>query len=71
MKCPLCQSEYFYIKDPEDEYTYFKFKCSEGEIQFDSEVDASEVPDIRDESETYCINCAWHGQFDVLKNSPS
>lgn len=71
MKCPLCQSEYFYIKDPEDEYNYFKFKCTKGEIQFDSEVDASEVPAIRDESETYCTNCAWHGQFDVLKKLPS
>ena len=69
MKCPLCQSEYFYIKDPEDEYNYFKFKCVEDEIQFDSEVDVSEVPDVRDESEAYCINCAWHGQFDVLKKS--
>ena len=69
MKCPMCQSEFFYIKDPEDEYNYFKFKCIEGDIQFDSEVDLSEVPEVRDESETYCINCAWHGQFDVLKKS--
>ena len=70
MKCPMCQSEYFYIKDPEDEYNYFKFKCTEGAIQFDSEVEVSEVPGVRDESETYCTNCAWHGRFEVLKNSP-
>ena len=71
MKCPMCRSEFFYIKDPEDEYNYFKFKCTDGDIQFDSEVDVSEVPEVHDASETYCINCAWHGQFDVLKKSKS
>ena len=63
----MCRSEHFYIKDPEDEYNYFKFSCSEGEIRFEDEVEASEVPEVRDETETYCIQCAWHGNFDVLK----
>ena len=67
MKCPMCRSEHFYIKDPDDEYNYFKFSCSEGEIKFEDEVEASEVPEVQDETETYCIQCAWHGNFDVLK----
>jgi hypothetical protein len=69
MKCPLCQSETFFVKDPEDEYNYFKFTCSDGEIRFDSEVDASEVPEVHDKTEAYCINCAWHGRFDTLKKT--
>ena len=67
MKCPMCQCEHFYVKDPEDEYNYFKFKCQEGNIEFEEEVSAEEVPEVRDETETYCIQCAWHGKFDVLK----
>ena len=63
----MCRSEHFYIKDPEDEYNYFKFSCTEGEISFEDEVDATEVPEVHDETETYCIQCAWHGNFDVLK----
>lgn len=71
MKCPLCRSEHFYIKDPDDEYNYFKFNCTDGEISFDSEVDVSEVPQVRDETEAYCIQCAWHGKFEALKKSDS
>ena len=67
MKCPMCRSEHFYVKDPEDEYNYYKFDCADGEIHFDAEVDASEVPEVRDETETYCGQCAWHGNFDGLK----
>ena len=67
MKCPMCQCEHFYVKDPDDEYNYFKFKCDGGEIQFEEEIGAEAVPVVRDETETYCIQCAWHGKFDVLK----
>jgi hypothetical protein len=63
----MCRSEHFYIKDPDDEYNYFKFSCAESEIKFEDEVEASEVPEVQDETETYCIQCAWHGNFDVLK----
>jgi hypothetical protein len=34
-------------------------------------VDVSEVPEVRDETEAYCIQCAWHGKFEVLKKSGS
>jgi hypothetical protein len=51
MKCPLCQSETFFVKDSEDEYTYYEFTCSGGDIRFDSEVDAAEVPEVHDETE--------------------
>jgi hypothetical protein len=63
----MCRSEHFYVKDPEDEYSYYKFNCADGEIHFEAEVDAAEVPEVQDETETYCIQCAWHGNFDVLK----
>ena len=63
MKCPLCQSETFFVKDPEDDYTAFTFTCSDGEIRFDSEVDVSEVPQVHDKTEAYCINCALARSF--------
>ena len=43
-KCPLCGSQRFYIKDAEDEFELYEFDLKEGEIAFDSEVSASELP---------------------------
>ena len=70
MKCPKCRCETFFVKDPDDEYNYFQFSCVDGEIEFASEVDASEVPEVHSETEAYCVQCAWHGRFDVL-NKPA
>ena len=66
-KCPLCGSQRFYVKDAEDEFELYEFDLKEGEIAFDSEVSASELPAITDETETYCDKCAWHGKIDTLK----
>ncbi|MFZ0610721.1 MAG: hypothetical protein WAM73_00640 [Desulfobacterales bacterium] len=67
MKCPICQSVSFFVKDPYDEYSPFKFKCHDDEIRFDTEVDAEEVPEVHDNTEAFCDKCAWHGRFDALK----
>jgi hypothetical protein len=64
----MCQCEHFYVKDPEDEYNFYKFSCRDGDIRFEEAVDAAEVPKVHNETETYCIQCAWHGKFDALKS---
>ncbi len=67
MKCPLCRSQHFYVKDSEDAYEIYPFNCSEGPICFDPDVDPSGIPPIDDETETYCNQCAWHGKYQELK----
>ena len=67
MKCPLCRSTHFYIKDPEDAYEIYPFNCSEGSICFDPGIDPSSVPAIDDETQTFCNQCAWHGKYQELK----
>lgn len=63
MKCPLCRSQHFYVKDPEDAYEMFPFNYSEGSICFDPDVDPTRTPTIDDGTETFCNQCAWHGKI--------
>jgi hypothetical protein len=67
MKCPLCRSAHFYVKDPEDAYEMYTFNCGDGSICFDPDVDPSLAPTIGAETETFCNQCAWHGKFQELK----
>ncbi len=66
MKCPTCSCENFFIKDADDEYEIYEFSCSEGKIKFDAGLDKQEVPEITNETETYCNKCAWHGKLDTI-----
>ena len=66
-KCPLCGSQRFYVKDPEDEYEIYEFDLNEGEVLFDPETNEEEPPAIVEETETYCNTCAWHDKFKALK----
>jgi len=62
MACPLCGCDRFYVKNPEDEYETFEFDLKNGEVHFTSEEAQSDCPEIREDTETYCDNCAWHGK---------
>jgi hypothetical protein len=64
--CPLCGSNEFYVKNPEDHYEIYEFQCRNGEILFDSDLDESEFPAIRRDTETYCNCCTWHDKFQEL-----
>ena len=67
-KCPTCGCKTFYIKNPEDEYEVYVFTCDDGEVCFDAEISETETPpQIEDETETYCNNCAWHDSFKKIK----
>ncbi len=66
-KCPLCGSLSFYVRDPEDEYEIYEFDLNEGKVVFDPETTEEGVPEIVEETETYCNKCAWHDKFKTLK----
>jgi hypothetical protein len=66
LKCPLCGSNSFYAKDPTDPYEIYEFDLSEGKMIFSSEVDESDLPEVDQETETYCNRCAWHGKLKTL-----
>jgi len=66
MKCPVCRSQKFYVRDPEDEYEIYSFNCREESVCFDTDVDTSKAPVISSDTETFCNQCAWHGKFGTL-----
>lgn len=65
MRCPACGCLSFYVKNPDDEYETYEFDLKGGNIVFHAEADGH----LKDETETYCNKCAWHGQFRELKNT--
>ncbi len=67
MKCPFCGCEKFYIKDADDEFETYGFDCSSGDVCFDPEIDASDIPELGDDSHIYCDKCAWNGRFAEIK----
>ena len=42
-KCPVCGCKKFYVKNPDDEYDIYEFKCKEGEICFEEDLDVMTV----------------------------
>ncbi len=67
MKCPMCGSHDFYVKDPEDEYETYGLDMVGGNVVFNAEVEVSDAPELTEDSETYCDQCAWHGKLEELK----
>jgi hypothetical protein len=66
-KCPICGCEEFYVKDPGDEYETYAFKCKDGEVCFNPDVDCDAAPEVEDETETFCNRCSWHDKLGVVK----
>ena len=66
-RCPICSCEQFYVKDPDDEFETYEFKCREGQVCFDDGVDADGCPDINDQTEIFCSVCSWRGQLEKIK----
>ncbi len=63
-KCPICGSQVFYLKDPEDEYEIYEFELKEGSARFLEEQD--ECPPLQQDSHIYCNRCIWHGKLQNL-----
>ena len=68
MKCPVCGSLNFFVKDPDDEYETFEFALKDATIVFNSDVDESGIPEVKDGTEVFCEKCSWHDKFQELKN---
>ncbi|MFH2060210.1 MAG: hypothetical protein ABIJ59_15075 [Pseudomonadota bacterium] len=68
MKCPTCGCTNFYIKDEDDEYEIYVFNTSGEEIVFDETLDQDEIPQITPAIETFCNQCAWHGEFNTISD---
>ncbi len=68
-KCPLCKSQRFYVKNPQDAYEVYEFRLEQGKIVFDPEEDDGDAPDIEGETETYCTRCSWHDKFKTLSKA--
>ena len=66
IQCPACGSQSFYTKDSEDEFNIFEFDLKEGKIIFNAEEPESNLPEIMEETETFCRRCAWHDKFKML-----
>ena len=68
-QCPLCGCQTFYIKDPDDMYETYEFKCVNGKVVFSSGSSGSENHEIKEKTETFCNQCAWHGEYLELKSA--
>jgi hypothetical protein len=66
MACPICGSQSFYVKDPEDAFECIEFDLIDGQVRMDPE-DGDVAPRVGDNVETYCGRCAWHGKLETLK----
>lgn len=66
-QCPVCGSSQFYVKDPDDEYEIYEFELKNGRITMIPSTDSTDMPAIKNQTETYCNKCAWHDRFQVLK----
>ena len=66
-KCPICGCEEFYVKDPDDEYETYEFRCKDGEVCFNPDVDCEAAPEVGDDTETFCNRCSWHDKLKVVK----
>ena len=65
MKCPYCGCEQFYCKDADDPYEIYEFCYENGRAVFtDPDGDG---PDVMDDTEIHCNDCAWHGKEKELK----
>ena len=69
MKCPVCGSLNFFIKDPDDVYETHEFVLKGENVVLDPEVAESGPPDLQVDTEVYCEKCSWHDRFEELKNS--
>jgi hypothetical protein len=68
MKCPVCGSLNFFVKDPDDEYETFEFELKDAKIVYNSEADESNSPEVNSDTEVFCEKCSWHDKFQELKN---
>jgi len=68
MKCPVCGSLNFFVKDPDDEYETYDFELKGDSVVFNQQA-ADSSAEVKPETEVFCERCSWHDRFQQLKNS--
>jgi hypothetical protein len=63
LACPICKSNDFYSKNPDDDYDMFEFTFENGRIQYEDGRAESNAPRMSEDPEIYCQRCAWHGKI--------
>lgn len=61
--CRLCGAKRFYIKNPDDAWETWKFEKKGDEIKWLLDEDQDEPPPLTAETQIFCDNCVWRGQF--------
>ncbi|MDX1708446.1 MAG: hypothetical protein R3274_07590 [Desulfobacterales bacterium] len=67
MKCPVCGSLSFFVKDPDDEYETYEFELKGEDVVFDPETTDSTSAEVKSDTEVFCDKCSWHDKFGELK----
>lgn len=58
MACPICKSNHFYVKDPDDPYETYEFQVGSDGVPLQNPQNRS-VPAAGED--VYCCRCSWHG----------
>lgn len=61
MACPVCKSDHFYVKDPDDEFETYEFQVSKEGIDFQDAEQKSHASGLVEKGEIFCSRCSWHG----------
>lgn len=61
MACPICKSDQFYVKDPEDQFETYEFQIRSGDIDFEDPEDQAAASQLAATNEIFCSRCSWHG----------
>ena len=69
MKCPVCGSLNFFVKDPDDEFETCEFELKGEAVIFDAESGDCDSTEVKGDTEVFCEKCAWHDKFQKLQNS--
>lgn len=67
MRCPICGSDAFFVKSPQDEFETHEFRVAAGgRVVFAADA-AEGAPEVGAATETFCCACAWHGKLGALR----
>ena len=64
MVCPVCKSDHFYIKDPDDEYEIHEFEVRQGKLHFQDAQAGDDASRMAETQEIFCNRCSWHGPLE-------
>jgi hypothetical protein len=60
LKCPVCGSLSFFVKDPADEFETHEFTLVDGRAV---SADPAAAPVVKGAAESFCNRCSWHGRI--------